>query len=245
MRYSLQWIRSLIFNINMYLAMPVLGVIFFPYALASREGAVTACKTYCRWVRWTASWMIGLKTEIRGEIPTGEVLIAAKHQSFFDVIVLYGTIPRAKFIMKSLLIYAPVIGLYALRIGCIPVNRGKRGAAIEKMLRDVESGAADPGQLVIYPQGTRVAPGAFKPYKIGTFVLYEQLKQACVPVALNVGVFWPRRGVYRSPGTVVMEFLDPIEPGLEKKEFLEQLESMIETRSNALMADAGYAAKEV
>lgn len=240
MTYAIQLIRSLIFNASMYLAMLVLGILFFPWALVSSRGAIAACKTYCRYVRWSAAWMIGLKTEIRGEVPEGEVMVAAKHQSFLDVIMLYGAVPRGKFIMKRILMYAPILGQYGLRIGCVPVDRGKRGQAIRKMLADVEAGRAKGGQLLIYPQGTRVAPGVDAPYKVGTAALYKELGQPCIPVACNVGVFWPKRGFYRKPGVAVMEFLEPIEPGLDTDDFIATLKDRIETRSDALAAEGGF-----
>ncbi|SEW38770.1 1-acyl-sn-glycerol-3-phosphate acyltransferase [Cognatiyoonia koreensis] len=240
MSYAIQWVRSLIFIISLYLAMLVIGIVFFPWALFSTRGAITACHTFCRWVRWSASWMIGLKTEVRGTPPDHECMIAAKHQSFMDVIMIYGAVPRGKFIMKRLLMFAPIIGQYGLRIGCIPVDRGKRGAAVKKMLEDVATGAAKPGQLIIYPQGTRIAPGVDAPYKKGTAILYEQLGQDCVPVACNVGVFWPKRGIYRKPGLAVVEFLEPIKPGLSQDVFMERLVSDIEQQSNKLAAEAGF-----
>lgn len=240
MSYVIQWIRSLVFNASVYVAMLVIGVIYFPYALMSSDGAIKACHLFCRWVRWTAGWMVGMKTEVRGEVPTGEVMIAAKHQSFLDVIMIYGAVPRGKFIMKHILQYAPIIGQYGLRIGCIPVHRGKRGQAIKKMLADVQSGKAQAGQLIIYPQGTRIPPGVSAPYKIGTAALYKELGQPCIPVAANVGVFWPKRGVYRKPGLAVVEFLDPIEPGLDTKEFMQRLETAVESRSDELAAKAGF-----
>lgn len=240
---ALQYLRSLVFNISMYVAMLVLGIVFLPYALLSADGALRACHTYCRWVIWTARWMVGLNVEVRGTPPTDEVLVAAKHQSFFDIIVIFGSVPRGKFIMKQILMYAPVIGQYGLRIGCVPVNRGKRGQAIAKMLDDVKRGLQRPGQLIIYPQGTRVAPGDHKPYKIGTGVLYEQLGQPCVPVATNIGVFWPKRGVLRKPGLAVVEFLPPIPAGKSKEAFLPILEEAVETNSNRLMAEAGFTPK--
>jgi 1-acyl-sn-glycerol-3-phosphate acyltransferase len=181
-----------------------------------------------------------MRTEVRGEVPTGEVMIAAKHQSFLDVIMIYGAIPRGKFIMKRILMYAPILGQFGLRIGCIPVDRGKRGQAIKKMIADVEAGKAQAGQLIIYPQGTRIPPGVDAPYKVGTAALYKELAQPCVPVAANVGVFWPKRGVFRKPGLAVVEFLEPIEPGLETKEFMKRLSSAVETRSDALAAEAGF-----
>jgi len=239
MKNAVQWVRSLIFNAQMYLAMLVLGIVFLPAAIWSANGAVAACHAYCRWVRWTASWMIGLKVEIRGAPPTEECMVAPKHQSFLDVLMIYGAVPRGKFIMKSILQYAPIIGQFGLRIGCIPVNRGKRGQAIKKMVADVQAGIAHPGQLIIYPQGTRIAPGVKAPYKIGTGALYKELGQPVYPVATNVGVFWPKRGVTRYPGTAVFDFLPPIAPGLPVEDFMAQLEEAIETASDALNKEAG------
>ncbi len=240
MSYAIQWVRSLIFTISAYVMMGILGIVFFPWALFSRRGALAGCHTWCRWMRWSARWMIGLETEIRGTPPTDEVLVAAKHQSFLDIILIFGAIPSGKFIMKRILMYAPVIGQYGLRIGCVPVNRGQRGKAIKKMVADVAKGRQHPGQLIIYPQGTRIAPGVRAPYKVGTGVLYEQLGQDCVPVAANVGVFWPKRGIYRKPGTAVVEFLPRIRAGLGKAEFMKKLEHDIETASNRLMREAGF-----
>lgn len=238
----LQWLLSLIFIIQMYLAMLVIGVVLLIPTLIDRRYAHTACRSFCTWVRLSLAVICGLRSEIRGEVPQHEVLIAAKHQSFLDIILIFGAVPRGKFIMKRELIYAPVLGWYALRIGCVPVDRGKRGAAVIKMMSDVKSGASQPGQLIIYPQGTRVAPGAKLPYKPGTAALYHQLGQDCVPVAANVGLFWPKRGILRKPGLAVVEFLPVIPPGLSSQAFLAQLETSVETASDRLMAEAGFRA---
>lgn len=240
MSHALQWVRSLIFSISAYTAMGVLGILFFPWAILSRRGALTACKTWCKWVTWTAKWMVGLRTEVRGTPPTGEVMIAAKHQSFLDIILIFSSVPAGKFIMKRELMWAPVIGQYALKIGCVPVDRGKRSQAIKKMVDDVAKGRQEPGQLIIYPQGTRIAPGVKAPYKIGSGVLYEEAGQPCVPAATNVGVFWPRRGIMRKPGLAVVEFLEPIEAGLPKAEFMARLEREVEGASVRLMQEAGF-----
>jgi len=236
----LQWLRSLAFVVTIYAAMAVLGLAFFLPALLSRDWAFRACHTYCRFVRWAAAWMVGLRTEVRGTPPKDEVIIAAKHQSFLDIILIFGAAPRGKFIMKRELMWAPVIGQYALRIGCVPVDRGKRREAIRKMLQDVARDRLLAGQLIIYPQGTRVAPGAYLPYKAGSGALYEQLGQPCVPVATNVGLFWPRKGIWRKPGLAVVEFLDPIPPGLGREAFTARLEELVEARSDALMSEAGF-----
>ncbi|WP_283176348.1 lysophospholipid acyltransferase family protein [Gemmobacter sp. 24YEA27] len=235
-----RWLLSLIFVIQMYVMLAVVAVLFAPWALMSRDGAFAACHFYARWVIASVRILCGLRTEIRGEVPQDEVIVAAKHQSFFDILVIFGTLPRPKFIMKRELIYTPFLGQYALRIGCIPVDRGRRGAAIAKMKADVAKGSADPGQLVIYPQGTRVAPGVVKPYKAGSGLLYQQLGQPCVPVATNVGVFWPKRSILRKPGVAVIEFLPRIAPGLPLPEFLARIEDEIESNSNRLMAEAGF-----
>jgi len=236
----IQWLRSLVFVGQMYVAMLVIAVVYFPWAVVSPAGAHAACHAYCRWVIWTLGWMTGLRCEVRGTPPVGEVMIAAKHQSFLDIMLIYNAVPRGKFIMKRELMFAPLLGQYALRIGCVPVNRGKRGAAIAKMLTDVKTGRQESGQLIIYPQGTRVAPGAEPPYKVGTGALYEQLAQPCVPVATNVGVFWPRHGIFRKPGLAVVEFLPEIAPGLPRDRFMSRLQAEIETTSNRLMAEAGF-----
>ncbi|MCE8556202.1 1-acyl-sn-glycerol-3-phosphate acyltransferase [Ruegeria pomeroyi] len=236
----IQWVRSIVFTIVIYIWMAILGLLFTPYALVSKKGALRACKLYARSTIWMARWMVGIQGEIRGPVPTGEVLIAAKHQSFFDILLIFHAVPHGKFIMKRELLWTPVIGVYAKRLGCIPVNRGKRGAAVAKMVKDVAKEFAEPGQLVIYPQGTRVAPGVSKPYKVGSAVLYEGLQYSCVPVATNVGLFWPRDGLLRKPGRAIVEFLETIPPGVPRDAFMRRLETEIEGASDRLMREAGY-----
>ena len=236
----MQYLRSLLFIVLMYLAMLLIGLWYAPQAVFSRDKALEACKVYCRWVRWSAERIVGLRTEIRGAVPDYACVIAAKHQSFLDIILIFSAVPRGRFIMKSLLKWAPILGWFALRIGCVPVDRGKRSEAIRKMVADVKSGELEPGQLIIYPQGTRVAPGVDMPYKIGSAVLYAETGQPCVPVATNVGVFWPRHGILRKPGLAVVEFLPAIPPGKGVKPFLSQLEAEVEPASNRLMAEAGW-----
>jgi 1-acyl-sn-glycerol-3-phosphate acyltransferase len=106
------------------------------------------------------------------------------------------------------------------------------------MKADVAKGAALPGQLIIYPQGTRVAPGAKAPYKVGTGLLYEQLGQPCVPVATNVGLFWPKRGILRKRGLAVVEFLPEVPPGLPVSTFMARIEAEIEGASDRLDDEA-------
>ncbi|MFD2740374.1 lysophospholipid acyltransferase family protein [Sulfitobacter aestuarii] len=236
----LQWVRSILYIVQLTIAMPVIGLVFAPWALFSKRGAYRASKTYAGWAIWSARWMIGLRCEVRGDVPQGEVLIASKHQSFLDILMIFHALPRARFIMKREILRMPVIGQYAKRMQMIPVDRGKRGQAITKMLADVNAGRIDPGQLVIYSQGTRVAPGLRVPYKVGTALLYQQLGQTCVPAATNAGYFWPRRGLFRRPGLAVVEFLAPIEPGLSRQDFMRRLEEEVEGATETLLRDAGW-----
>jgi 1-acyl-sn-glycerol-3-phosphate acyltransferase len=240
----LQWIRSILYVVQVTVAMPLVGLAFAPWAMFSKRGAYTACKTYAAWCMWSARWLIGLRCEVRGPVPQGEVLIAAKHQSFLDIIMIFHALPRAKFIMKREILWTPVIGQYTRRMQMIAVDRGKRGKAIAKMIADVKAGKIEPGQIVIYSQGTRVAPGKRIPYKIGSAALYEQLQQTCIPAATNAGYFWPRRGLYRRPGVAVVEFLDPIAPGLDRASFMQRLEEVVERRSDALLQEAGWRAAD-
>lgn len=240
MRYAIQWLRSLFFSAQMYLVLPLLALVFLPFVFFNRRLVYVYVKTYARYCRWSLAWMVGLKTEVRGEIPTDECLIASKHQSFLDVILIISVAWQPRVIIKRELHYLPVFRFFGSRMGNVPVNRGTRGKAIAKMKTDVASGKNLPGQLLIYPQGTRTAPGVKAPYKIGTGLLYEQTEMDCVPAATNVGVFWPKRGVYRKQGTAVLEFLPRIKAGKPRLEFMAEMEQVIEEASDKLMAEAGF-----
>ena len=244
LRLGLQYVLSLVFIVQMYLAMAVMGVLFLPWALVSPRGAYAACHLYCRWVIGSARLLVGLRSEVRGAPPQDAVLIAAKHQSFFDILLIFSAVPRGRFIMKKELLWTPILGQYATRIGCIAVDRGKRGAAIKKMLAEAKARHDAGGQLIIYAQGTRVPPGEKRPYKIGTGAIYQDLGQDCVPVATNVGVLWPKRSLLRMPGVAVVEFLPRIPAGKPVGEFMAELERVVEERSDALMAEAGFRAPQ-
>lgn len=233
-----QLLLSLIFIGQMYLALAVVAVIWAIPALISRDWAVSGVHAFARWVVLSARILVGLKVEIRGQVPTGAVLIAAKHQSFFDIIIFSAILDRPRFVMKRELIYAPFLGQYAMRVGCVPVDRGKGSKAASRMKADVAKGADFPGQLVIYPQGTRVAPGDTLPYKVGAGLLYAQLGQPCHLAATNIGYFWPKRGILRKRGTAVLEFLPPLKPGLSVGAFMRKIEPQIEAASDRLLAEA-------
>ena len=233
-------LRSLVFDACLYGMMLVIGIVYAPAALWSPAGAQRAVKAYSASSLWLLRVICGLKVEVRGNIPTGDVIVGAKHQSFLDILILARVLPEVSFIMKKELRWAPILGLYALRIGSTPVARGRRAAAMKDMVSHAGDRKGPPRQLVIYPQGTRVAPGAKLPYKAGAGVLYERLGKTCVPAATNVGVFWGRRSPVRRPGLAVVEFLDPLPPGLPIADFMTRLEREVETASNWLMREAGF-----
>ncbi|MEX2520676.1 MAG: lysophospholipid acyltransferase family protein [Paracoccaceae bacterium] len=232
------WLRSVLFNIWMYGLMAVLGLLLMPLAAWSRTGAYYAIGVYLKLVFWGLRALCGLTAEVRGPVPTGDVLIASKHQSFLDILILIRALPRAKFVMKRSLVWAPVLGFYALRIGASPVTRGKGWASVSEMMEEVGRRRDLDGQLVIFPQGTRVPPGAQAPYKLGSHLIYRTYDLPCTPAALNTGAFWPRRGVIRRPGVAVVEFLEPLPRGLGPREFVEELTRRIEPASDALLSEA-------
>ena len=232
-------LRSLVFEALVYLVMAVLGILGLPFALWSVNGAYAVCRLYARVIFVLLRWIVGIRVAVRGEVPAGEVLVAAKHQSFLDILILFEALPRPKFIMKKELKWAPFIGLYALRIGSTPVARGQRGKAMKAMVEHAGR-ASEPRQLVIYPQGTRVAPGARPPFKVGAGVLYERSGEPCVPAATNAGVFWGRRKLVKRPGLAVVEFLPEMPSGLAIPEFMARMENAVEEASDALMREAGF-----
>ncbi|HEU0223709.1 MAG TPA: lysophospholipid acyltransferase family protein [Paracoccaceae bacterium] len=227
-------LRSLAFDAVMYGLLGAMGLLWLPVALISRDATYFGIRLWCRMVLAALALLCGLRTGVRGEVPAGEVLVAAKHQSFLDILILLRHLPRPKFVMKAELRRMPVFGFYAMRIGCVPVEREKGARAMGRLMRDLGGRATEPGQTVIYPQGTRVAPGAKVSYKAGAAALYQRFGLACVPAATNTGHFWGRNSLIRRPGLALVEFLEPLPPGLPARAFLAEIEARIEAASDRL-----------
>ncbi len=236
----MQWLRSLAFVVQMYVAMAVLSLIYIPLTVIDRKWAYAGVRAFCTWVRCSAHHLVGLRSEIRGRVPKGDALICAKHQSFLDILLICSVVDRPRFVMKRSLLAVPIVGFFARRIGCIAIDREKGSHAVRTMLDNVGNDRFGSSQLVIYPQGTRVGPGQYLPYRVGASILYARLDVTCVPAATNVGVFWPRKAILRRPGVAIVEFLDPVPPGMEQTEFHARIETIIEAASNRLMREAGF-----
>jgi 1-acyl-sn-glycerol-3-phosphate acyltransferase len=232
-------LRSVLFNILFYLNLAVYSVIAIPTLVMPRRAIIVVVAWWARTNLWLLRVVCGIRCEFRGldKIPRGALLVASKHQSMWETFALWPLLRDPAFILKRELLWIPFFGWYAWKGGMIPVNRGKRSQALTELGVDVRKAFARESQVVIFPEGTRRAPGAEPNYKYGVVHLYVETGVRCLPVALNSGLFWPRRSFRRYPGTVLVEVLDPIAPGLDKQAFADTLEQSIEAATARLIAE--------
>ena len=233
--------RAFLFNVLFYVTTVLFLGLGSPLLLGPRSWAMWALALHARTELWLLKTIVGTGLEVRGKekLPKGACLVASKHQSAWETFALIPLFRDPAYLMKRELFWIPFHGWFSYKFKMIPVDRDKGPAALRRMLAEAKTRAAAGREIIIFPEGTRRAPGALPDYKTGVFLLYEALGIPCVPVALNSGVFWPRRSLKRYPGTIIVEFLDPIPPGLSKREFLPRLQATIETASNRLIAEAG------
>lgn len=230
-------VRSLLFTLWLYLSMPLFAVGLSPALLMPHGAAMGVIKLWARFVLFGLRWIAGVKVEIRGleHQPTGPALVACKHQSMLDIIIPFVTLRDPCIIMKQELRPIPFFGWFAWKTKMIAVDRGAHSKALKDMVKQSRARAAEKRQIFIFPEGTRTEVDAAPDYKPGVMALYRDLGTPCWPMATNSGMHWPAHGFRRYPGTVVFEFLPPIPAGLKRAEFMTQLESRIETASNALL----------
>ncbi len=236
-------LRSIVFAIAFYALTAAMLLGYSYLLLGPRDRAMAALKQHARAALWLQRKIVGTKFEVRGRdnLPQGPVLVAAKHQSAWDTFALIPQLSDPALIMKRELLWIPFYGWFSAKLEMIFVNREAGPKALRQMVRDARARADDGREMVIFPEGTRRAPGAAPDYKPGAFLLYDQLKVPCIPVALNSGLYWPRRSVMRYPGTIVIEFLEPIPPGLNRADFSHRLQDAIERASDRLLAEAAAA----
>jgi len=229
--------RSLLFNVLFFVTTTLFVVIGSPFLFTPRSWAMAALKVHARFELFLLRVIVGTKIEVRGRenIPEGACLVASKHQSAWETFALIPIFRDPALLMKRELFWIPVHGWFSYKFQMIPVDRDKGPAALRRMLREARKRIDDGREIIIFPEGTRRPPGAPPDYKTGIVLLYDALGVPCLPVALNSGLFWPRRTVLRRPGTIVVEILPPIPPGLPKAEFLRRLETVIEGASDRLL----------
>lgn len=235
-------LRSLLFNLAFYVwtticCFGLLWMLFIP-----RRRMIEVVKAYMRTLYWLERRIIGLDYRVTGleNLPKqGAYLVGAKHQSLWETMKIHLILGDPAIILKWELLFIPIWGWYAAKARMIAVRRGKKGSAVASMLAGARRIKEEGRPIVIFPQGTRTAPGEYRAYKIGIGLLYEDLDLPLVPVALNSGMFWGRRSFIRRPGTITVEILPPIPPGLGKEAALSMLEAQVEAASDRLVTAAG------
>ena len=232
--------RSFLFNVAFYVNLVVLMILGLPAMFFGRKGVFFMARTWAVTSIWLLEKICGLRLEFRGQenIPVGGYILAAKHQSFLETFSLVTQTPDFAIILKRSLMRIPIFGLYLSVSGQIGIDRSKGRSAMAQIIEQAGEVLRAGRQVYIYPEGTRRAPGAEPQYKSGVAYLYEATGAPCLPVALNTGLFWGRRGFLRQPGVAVIEFLPAIPPGLPREAFLERLKGDIETATHRLIAEA-------
>jgi len=236
------FLRSLTFNVAfiVWTALMCVGLLWM--LLLPRDRMMAVVRWYLGSIAWMERTILGLRFEVRGRenLPrSGSYILAAKHQSAWETMKLHLIVHDPAIVLKRELTWIPTWGWYAKKSRMIAVDRGARGRALTSLIENSKPVRDEGRPIVIFPQGTRVAPGAYRNYRIGVGVLYEQLGIPIVPMALNAGLYWPRRSFIKRPGTIVVEILPPIPAGLQRHEAMIELENRLEAATDRLVVAAG------
>ncbi len=233
-------LRSLLFAAVFYIVTALFLLFGSWLLLAPRAWAMFGLKLHALASCWLLRVIAGVKMEVRGRenLPKAPCLVVAKHQSAWDTFALIPLFSDPAIVLKDELKWIPFYGWFCVKFEHILVKRDRAAAALKGMIADARDRATEGREIIIFPEGSRMAPGAAPDYKPGYMALYEGLGLPCVPVALNSGLYWPRRSLMRYPGTIVVEFLPALPPGLPRKEFRRTLEAQIEAACDRLIAEA-------
>jgi 1-acyl-sn-glycerol-3-phosphate acyltransferase len=236
----MQALRSALFNTVFYLNLVLFMLVFFWLFFCPRSWAMWGLKLWASTSVWFLRAICGTRLEVRGleNIPPGPVLVAAKHQSLFETFAVLPLLADPAVVLKRELMLIPLFGWFARKFRMIPVDRGAGTTALKRLIARAREAVRDRRQVLIFPEGTRRLPGAPPDYKPGAVALYLNLGVPCVPLALNSGVFWPRRKFMRFPGTIILEFLPAIPPGEPRAVFSQRLERALESKAAELLAAA-------
>lgn len=235
------WLRSAIFNFCFFTLTAVLMIGGLPVLLGGRHSVFRLARLWSRMSLRLLDRVCGLHVEFVGveNIPaSGAFILAAKHQSALETFAIVQHVDDFSFILKRELTLIPLFGWYLKRAEMIAIDRASGRAALDQAITRTRAIFAEGRSVIIFPEGTRTKPGTLPKYKAGVAQLYASTGAPCVPVALNTGIFWPRRSFRKYPGRAVIQFIEPIAPGLERAEFQKRLQDRIESASNALLAAA-------
>jgi 1-acyl-sn-glycerol-3-phosphate acyltransferase len=232
-------VRSILFNVLFYLNTALCLVVALPTFFMPYRAILWMATTWGR-INLVLLRVAGIDYEIRGreKIPPGALIVAAKHQSAWETFALLWMFDNPTFIIKRELQWIPIFGWLTIKGRMVPVDRSAGSQALNAMTARAKVELAEGRQLVIFPEGTRRAAGAEPRYKYGVAHLYAATGVPCLPIALNSGLFWPRRSILRFPGKVLVEILDPIAPGMDKDEFYKRVQNEIETATARLIAES-------
>ena len=233
-------LRSLLFVAYLYGLMAFMGTFFIIVLMLPRRVIMWCIKAYTQAIRWGMKAICGIETELRGleNLPDGPFIYAGKHQCMFDIFVPFLVTPDPVIIMKRELLWYPFLGWYALKSEMIPIDRAGTTKTLRAMVAAARKRVAEGRQVVIFPEGTRTAPGDAPHYHAAGIVgLYKALGVPVVPVATNAGLCWPAHGTRRRSGRIVYEFLPPIEAGLDRKTMMRRLQTDMEASVDALVRE--------
>ena len=234
------WLRSLVYNVFLFTWLTLVLIVLVPIASTSRRYFRAIILSWARTNQAALTAITGLDCEVRGRenIPDGPVVLACMHQSFWETAFLLTLFEDAAFVLKKELLSIPLWGWYSRKWGNVSIDRTGAAGALRKMLREARDRVEAGRPLVIFPEGTRAAPGEKRSLHVGVAALYVSLAVPVVPVALNSGAFWGRRAFLKYPGVITLEFLPPIPAGLDKRTFLAELQSRFEGASERLRQEA-------
>ena len=234
------YITSILYSIFINIWGTVVPILYSSVFITNdSKSADHGAKVWAKVCLWVLKKLCKIDYEVIGldKIPQEACIIACKHQSMWETIVMHLVCNRPVYAYKKELLKIPFYGWYVKKMSGITVDRKGGASALKSLIKQSKKYLSQGQNIVIFPQGTRVAITANSkdyPYQAGIAALYLSCQVKAVPAALNSGVFWSKGKLLKKPGKITLEFLDPIEPGLSKKEFMSRLENAIETRSNEL-----------
>jgi 1-acyl-sn-glycerol-3-phosphate acyltransferase len=228
------FLRSALFALIFYLG--TAGAVLSAFAIAriSPRALRRHARRWALFHRRCARILLGVRSKVEGEIPAGPVLFAAKHQSMYETLEVLVLLGDPAVVVKRELTSIPFWGAIAKKHGVIPVDRAGSATALRIMLKAARAAVAEGRSIVIFPEGTRVAPGEQPPLRAGFAGLYRQLHLPVVPVAIDSGRLWGRRQFVKRPGVITFRFGEPIPPGLPREEIEAHVHAAINVLENSL-----------